>query len=517
MTRVLEAEADRLVREAAVAQAEGDTARASDLLHQALRHEPTNLLAATRLAEIEIARKDPVAATARLQQVLHREPNFAPALTALAHACWMAGSPADGLVHARRAVEIQPPNPKLRMALIQLCVWLGCEQEARAHLGILRRLAGGDPSLHAQVLGLKAELHIAKGEARKADRLIRKALNLAPDWPELRARHGMNLLRLGDFAAGWPAYEARDQVSFFRSAGPAMVSGQLWSGEDLHGRTILIQDEQGNGDAIQFFRYLPLLHRARPARIIHSTFSSLTRLFAAAAPFAEVVTTLPAGLSPDFHCHSSRLPQVFDTRLDTIPNTVPYLSAPTGRLKAHLRLPRRSGLRVGLVWSGDPRLLRDHRRSIPAAQFLKLVDVPSIDFQSLQKVIRPQDLPALEARPQIGRIVELCADFADTAAVIRQLDLVIAVDTAVAHLAGAMGKPVWILLGRASDWRWMTDRDDSPWYPTARLFRSRGNDWNPMLQAVKRVLSVAARAPDTREMTHVALAHRASRTDTIGA
>jgi hypothetical protein len=142
-----------------------------------------------------------------------------------------------------------------------------------------------------------------------------------------------------------------------------------------------------------------------------------------------------------------------------------------------MRLPAGRRLKVGLVWSGDTRHSRDHLRSIPADLFLRLTDLPGIRFHSLQHEVRAADLPALTARPAIGREVEKAVDFADTAAFIARLDLVITIDTGIAHLAGALGKPVWTMLHVAPDWRWLTERSDSPWYPTARLFRMTPTEW----------------------------------------
>ena len=260
-----------------------------------------------------------------------------------------------------------------------------------------------------------------------------------------------------------------------------MPADQAWRGQDLAGKTVLVIDDQGNGDAIQFFRYLPLLHARGAAHVTWLTFSALVRLFAQAAPGAAVLSAIPAGARFDIQCNSTSLPRWFDTELASIPAAVPYLYPPPRLKSAMRRLPARRSkggpVQIGLAWSGDARHSRDYLRSIPADRFLGLADGFGGIFHSLQHEVRPADLPALAARPGIGREVEKAVDLADTAALIARLDLVITVDTAIAHLAGAMGKPVWIILHVAPDWRWLTQRTDSPWYPSVRLFRVTPQEW----------------------------------------
>ena len=244
-------------------------------------------------------------------------------------------------------------------------------------------------------------------------------------------------------------------------------------------------DDQGHGDSIQFFRYLQLLRDRGAAHITWHTFPALVRLLRDAAPYATVLDGLPEGARFDFHCNSTSLPRWFGTELDSIPARGPYLRPPP-QLKSALKRPTGRRLKVGLVWSGDARHTRDHLRSIPADAFLTLADLPGISFHSLQHAVRKTDLPALNARPAIGREVEKAADFADTAVLVADLDLVIAVDTSTAHLAGAMGKPCWLMLPYKGDWRWLTDRTDSPWYPSIRIFRQPSpGDWASVVAAVR--------------------------------
>jgi hypothetical protein len=236
-------------------------------------------------------------------------------------------------------------------------------------------------------------------------------------------------------------------------------------------------------------RYLPLV-KARGARVILELPDSLAPLLGPHGAGVDVVrkgAPLPAF---DVHCPLMSLPLAFGTTIDTVPAAVPYLFAPPERIaRMAARLPRSGALRVGLVWSGKPSHKNDHNRSIPLARLRPLLDVPGTSFVSLQREYRDADLGALADLP-ILRLDDAIADFADTAAVIESLDLVVAVDTAVAHLAGALGKPLWLLLSHVQDWRWLIGRGDSPWYPTAHLFRQGlEGDWAPVIAQVAAALA----------------------------
>lgn len=469
-------EADLLVQNAAAALAEGHVAAAEAMLDAALRAEPDHPMALTKLAEVALRRKDHRLATERLNAALAIEPHFAPAWGELSHARWLAGRCLDALAAARRAVVIQPPNPTLRLQLAQVAAWTGHAAEARQALAPLLHPDGCDRATHATAVSLRGELAIAEGRFDEADTHLRESLRLQPTRSATRMMHGMNQLRLGRFADGWVDYAAREDIAALFPDGRPVLPGEVWQGQDLAGKTILVVDDQGHGDAIQFFRYLPLLQARGSKQITLRSFAPLARLLRDAAPYATVLAALPDDARFDYHCTSSSLPRWFGTTLETIPCAVPYLRPLVHpRIMPNRRMAKR--LQVGLAWSGDERHMRDHLRSIPADLFLGLADLPGIGFHSLQHIVRAHDRPALEVRPAIRRDVETAVDFADTAALITRLDLVITVDTAVAHLAGALGKPVWILLHIAPDWRWLTDRTDSPWYPTARLFRVAPGEW----------------------------------------
>ncbi|MEI9925820.1 MAG: tetratricopeptide repeat protein [Bradyrhizobium sp.] len=291
-------------------------------------------------------------------------------------------------------------------------------------------------------------------------------------------------MRAGNFEAGWAGRESRwkaHEVNYPKFSQP------MWLGaEDIAGKTILICSDEGIGDSIQFARYVPMV-AARGARVIlvvtDAAYPLLSALPGVSECFRKSDKEFPAF---DMHCPTSSLPLAFGTRLDTIPADIPYLPDPApDRVQAwEDRLGPRGKLRVGLVWSGNPVHSNDHNRSVPLQKFSRLLDV-DVSFVSLQKGAKPADQEFLAQTGIIDLTSEL-TDFNETAALIRCLDLVITVDTSVAHLAGALGCPTWILLPYTPDYRWLLDRDDSPWYPTARLFRqTAARDYAQVLDRVR--------------------------------
>ena len=255
-----------------------------------------------------------------------------------------------------------------------------------------------------------------------------------------------------------------------------------WSGRtDIRGNTILLHAEQGFGDTIMAARYAPLVSDMG-ARVILEVPSPLVSLMQQ----IEGVTVVPQGHAlPDFdlHCPMMSLPRAFGTTTDTVPAEVPYLKAPAAHLERwRQRLPRTGGVRVGLNWAGREAFKHDAIRSIGLPRMLPLLARTDIQFFSLQKDLRPGDAELLHEHPRIVQLGDEIESFADTAAIVEQLDLVISCDSANAHLAGALARPVWVLLQFVPEWRWLLGRDDSPWYPTARLFRQdKPDDWSGVI------------------------------------
>jgi tetratricopeptide (TPR) repeat protein len=299
-----------------------------------------------------------------------------------------------------------------------------------------------------------------------------KALAIDPQHLDANWNLGLSQLAIGDFANGWRQYEWRWKRSELAPHYREMPI-PLWTGaEDLSGRCLFIHFEQGFGDTFQFLRYLPLV-KARGARVLLSIPEAMRHLVAANFPDVEVFSGNDVLPPFDYHIAMLSLPLAFGTTLSTIPSgSPPYLKAPKDRIAAwRRRIPRGRHLHVGLVWSGNPGHRYDAQRSLGIEGMRPLLELPGIRFHALQKEVREDDVELLAQMPRIDPLGPELKDFSDTAAAINQLDLVITVDTSVAHLAGALGKPVWVLLPHAADWRWLTGREDSPWYPTMRLFR----------------------------------------------
>jgi tetratricopeptide (TPR) repeat protein len=321
-----------------------------------------------------------------------------------------------------------------------------------------------------------------------------KAISLQPDFARAHMIcSGVSMLK-GDVRRGFQEYEWRWGLGEMEG-GDRQYRQPLWLGaEDLAGKTILLHSEQGFGDAIQFCRYAPLV-AARGANVLVGVREPLHRFLSTLPGSIHVIA--PGAPLPhlDFHCPLLSLPHAFDTDLSSIPSQAAYLR-PDGAIAAkwNLRLGTKTRPRIGLVWSGNPDHKRDGERSMSFATIAPLMEFDA-SFVVLQKEIRPDESEAIANSGALLFGKEF-SDFADTAALISQLDLVITVDTGVAHVAGAIGTPVWIMVTHIPDWRWMMDRDDSPWYPSARLFRQDATrEWPPVVARVRDALSGIADAP----------------------
>jgi Flp pilus assembly protein TadD len=321
-----------------------------------------------------------------------------------------------------------------------------------------------------------ANLALDRGRPADAVAVLREALFFRPDNGDLQTNIGILSLLIEDFAEGWLAYEWRMHC---QGRKPPSYPRPLWDGGPLAGRTILLHFEQGLGDTIHFVRYAPLV-KARGGRVVLGSPKALAGVLAS-CPGVDQVALEQEPLPPfDVHASLLTLPGLFGTDLSNLPTNVPYLSAgPERRRRWREWLPAGDEVRVGVVWRGNPSHPGDRKRSIPLAQFEPLARIPGVRLVSLQKDRGEAELGELGERLGIVNAASEIADFADTAALIAELDVLIVCDTSVAHLAGALAAPVWVALPFAPDWRWLMDREDSPWYPTMRLFRqTRPGDWD---------------------------------------
>ena len=328
-----------------------------------------------------------------------------------------------------------------------------------------------------------------QGKLNEAIASYDRAIAIKPDYAEAHINKSIALLLTENFEQGWPEYEWRLRA---KNYAPPILHQPEWDGTPLNGRSILIHAEQGLGDTIQFIRYLPMV-RARGGYVIFKCQPDLFRLLRNYKGFDEIIERIPANETAvqfDVHISLLSLPGIFGTRLNTIPSEASYITVnPNLVSQWKLKLGNNDDFKIGIVWAGNPKHKGDRKRSCSLADFAPLADIPGLVFYSLQK--EPASTEACDP-PENMKLINLeneLNDFTDTAAIIANLDLVISVDTAVAHLAGSLGKPVWNLLYSSPDWRWLQNRDDSPWYPSMRLFRqTRPNDWAGVFEQVKKAL-----------------------------
>ena len=328
----------------------------------------------------------------------------------------------------------------------------------------------------------------ALGRLEDAETCFRRGLTIDPESADVHWNLSLALLQKGEYEEGWREYEWRWKNPTFTTPRRDFEQPQ-WDGKDLDGKTILIHAEQGIGDTLEFVRYAPLV-ADRGGRVVLECRSPLRRLL---ETVAGVDTVVERGATlPDFDCHlpMMSLPHIFGTTLDSIPDQVPYVSVPEG-VTADSRLTEDKALKVGFVWAGSPTRQADALRSCELSSFQDLFDVPGITFYSLQVGERAEELNNLDADQKVVDLGSAFTDFADTAAAVDALDLVLSVDTAATHLAGAMAKPIWVVLPFAAGYLWMQDREDSPWYPSLRLFRQpEWGDWASVFDRIRHELEV---------------------------
>jgi tetratricopeptide (TPR) repeat protein len=361
------------------------------------------------------------------------------------------------------------------------------ERDAEA-LAVYDRLLALNPQHVEGLMGRGAAL---QNLARYAEAVAayERVLAIDPQRADAHYTAAMALLSLGDYRRGLPEYEWRRKIAAGTGTGAVVRAFRepIWLGDrSLQGRTLLVHAEQGMGDVLNAVRYAPQLARLG-ARVVLEVHAALKPLLAGLDGIAMVIGKGEPLPPFDCHCPVMSLPYAFKTELATIPAAEPYIHAPPERIAQwRERLPRTGRLQVGIVWCGNPAFKDDRRRSLRFAQIAPILTVPDVSFLSLNPGISAGDTAALAASSNVLHLGAEFRDFADTAALVSQLDLMITSDTSVAHLAGAMGRPVWIMLGFAPDWRWAHDRDRSSWYPTMRLFRqSTAGNWDEVIERVR--------------------------------
>ena len=476
----------------------GDLERAGRLITEAIGVDPNAASFHANLGNVLLDLGRAAEAESCYWRALELEPESGSAWSNLAYALLCLRRREESLAASDRAVALLPGRAETLTNRANILLELGrIEEAADVYLSVLALKPG-----YLAAINNLGTVRLEQRDFNGALEQYEAALALAPQCAEaLLNRSVVELLR-GDFAVGWRDYEARMLTMRGNARGntPRRGSGQpQWRGEPLHGARILLYAEQGLGDCIQFLRYVPLVEAAG-GRVVLEVPLQMRRLAEALSRSlsgsAQVISYGDPMPEFEWHCPLMSLPLAFGagadgTAQEVIPCRVPYFRVPDEerRRAAALDWPAQ-GLRVGLVWAGMPDHPRDWARSMPLATLEPVLDLRGMHFFSLQL-----GAPAGQGmeHPQIIELAPDPANMADTAAKILQLDLVIAVDTAVAHLAGALGKPVWVMLPWVPDWRWLLEREDSPWYPSMRLFRqSERGAWAPVVARVREALAELA-------------------------
>ena len=479
---------DVLLARALEAYRNGHPEQAIQLYHRALRIDPTNIEAINGLGAVAGNTGDLLEAIQQFENSLRIEPN--QPLIWLNHGTGLlkVGLTREALHSFDRAIGLSPDFGAAHLARASTLANLGHYEEALVAYAETARLLPNDPVTAKQ----RAISLQWCGRFDQALQEFDRSIALAADHAEAWTGKAMLMLMLRDLPGGFALYEWRWLMASWLLS-PSRLNreypGPLWlGGTSIEGKTILVHGEQGFGDMIQFCRYADVAAEAG-ARVIVEVPTNLTTLMGTLKGPSQVISDQEPQPDHDLRCPMMSLPLAFGTTMETIPADVPYLHVDPAR--AFVWRERLSGLRgrhIGLAWGagsrvGDEEMVAiEHRKSVPLVALSPLASITGCEFVSLQLG------PAAKQAPPPGMILrdytEHLRDFADTAALMDNLDLVISVCTSTAHLAGALGKPVWLLNRFDTDWRWFLDRDDSPWYPTMRLFRQpRPGDWGPVVQS----------------------------------
>ncbi|HET7885953.1 MAG TPA: tetratricopeptide repeat protein [Bradyrhizobium sp.] len=497
---------------------DGHLEKAEKLFTAILEYCPDHFDTLHLLGYVKLQRGKNLEAVGFLAKAVKANAGSLDAASNLGLALHNAGQFAEAIAQYRNALALSPRHPEILynlgnafLALDRITEALASYDEALVHnpSHVGARVNRGNTLLrfnrpadalesYEQALALMPEhpqILTNRGHAlRRLDRpqealaSLAAAIGKSPDFPEAHFELALAHLTLGDFGAGWKAYEWRWKTNAFADKRRSFRQPQWLGDVSLAGKTVLLHAEQGFGDTLQFIRYAPLV-ASRGARVICEVQGELTSLL---SQFENLEIVAKGGALPpfDLHCPLMSLPFAFGTELASVPAQMSYLKAPADRLAHWRERLGEGGPRVGFVWSGSSAHKNDANRSIPLAKLSRLLAELPLRCVSLQRELREADRESLRGLPDVIDLGPELADFSDTAAVISLLDVVVSVDTAVAHLAGSLGKPVVILLPHAADFRWLRGRDDTPWYPSAKLLRqSAFGDWDGVIARLAGELS----------------------------
>jgi tetratricopeptide (TPR) repeat protein len=469
---------------------------AIDCYFKALAIDPNHAAACLNIGNWHRAHGNAAEQVVYYERALAIKPDYFEAYNNLGSYFQSQGEFNEAISCFHKALAIKPD---LALAMLNLSFCHRAKGDGQEELAWLHKALEADPR-YAPAWSQLAFVHYEQGKSDIAERYYRKALDIDPDLHSAQFDLGAMLLLQGHFEEGFRLYEARFKMYPKQILGydsdyfPVVCRAPHWDGGSLERKTILVWVEQGLGDNLMMMRYLPELLVRGCRKLVVNSRSELSRIFQHLPYPVEVVETEEELRSRTFDCHCpmTSLPHLLKTRLDTVPNAVPYIHVPE-RMKREWadRLANIAGPKVGLVWCGNKSMVRDSLRSIGFHSYEPLRHIPGITFISLQKGESAEQ--ARDADWVAKDFITDCRDLLDTAALAENLDLIISVDTSAVHLAGALGKPVWMLNRFESEWRWMIDREDSPWYPTLRIFRQPArNDWDSVITGITRELEVWA-------------------------
>ena len=443
---------------------------ADELLAQAIAQKPAATFQLTRAVAL-LALKRPEDAAAVCRSVLRGQSNHPEALQVLGHALSDSFQPEAAIDAYRAAMRCKPALPNIHNDLGTALRHAGRLAEAEAEL----RLAPPDPAALVNLSSVQKE----RGAFVEAEATLRQALAKAPDEPVLLYNWSLLMLLLGRMQEAREGWESRFRAG---AVPPRAFMQPQWQGDPLGARTLLVHAEQGLGDVIQFSRYLPGI----AGRVVFEAPPRLLRLLSGNPAMPPMIPA--GGPLPDFDVVAPLLS--LPVRIETPPEPAPYIVAEPGLVAQWKDRIGASGFRIGIAWQGFPGSMDDQGRSAPLAAYRVLADVPGVRLISLQKHAGEEQISGAGfAVETLDGLDDGPDAFIDTAAVMMSLDLVVTSDTSIAHLAGALGRPVWVALRRVPDWRWMLNRTDSPWYPTMRLFRQSDDGvWSSVFETMAAAL-----------------------------
>ncbi|WP_255502515.1 tetratricopeptide repeat protein [Okeania sp. KiyG1] len=393
----------------------------------------------------------------------------------------LEGQVKEAVAYLSQAVKLNPNNPEIHS---NLGLALKDNQELEAAIKHYQKALELKQNYAEPYNGL-GKIFLELGKLLESQQYYEQALKLDKNHANVHFGLAIILLKQGNFIQGFIEYEWRWKKKDFISPN---FSQPLWNGSNFNGKTLLVYTEQGLGDSIQFIRYIPLVKKLGGRVIVKCNQAGLKLLFTTVSGIDDLF--VKGEKLPDFDLQIPlmSLPRICGTTLETIPAEIPYLSIPKSTHFQISSAPEKN-LKIGICWQTSSNTKTSQKRSCQVKYLQQILSIGKTNFYLLQKEVSVADLEWLNSQTKIHNLGSYFNDLADTAAAIKQLDLVITIDTVVAHLAGALGKPVWVILNFDSDWRWMLDRNDSLWYPTARLFRqAKIGDWDSVFIELKQAV-----------------------------